>query len=142
MGSTERRTGKRRKPQEASTSRRIRERLSRSRRIDVWFWDGVREYTGTASTISEEKLEAYLKISQFGSSTIVPTPVIINGLIKHLTNRPVDFKVGTRQIEAGTKGKVTAIGLDPGNARRLILRAKFDSPSDRNRAILRRLGEL
>ena len=141
MGDTKKRTGKRLKPREGSTSRRIRERLARSRRVQVWFWDGVREYTGEASSVSPEKIEAELKISQFGSSTIVPTPVILNGLIKPLTRRAVEFKISARGMEANTKGKVTAIGLDPKNSRRLILHASFDSPSERNKAILRRLGQ-
>ncbi len=136
MGNTERRAGK------GSTSKRIRERLARSRRVQVWFWDGVREYTGEASSVTAEKLEADLKISQFGSSTIVPTPVIIQGLIKHLTRRAVEFKISVRGMEANAKGKVTAIGLDPKNSRRLNLRAHFDSPTERNQAILRRLGQM
>ena len=125
-----------------STEKRIREQLSRSRKVRVWFWDGVREYTGEATSVTPEKVEAELKISQFGSSTIVPTPVVINGLIKHLTRRAVEFKISARGMVATTKGKVTAIGLDPKNKRRLILHAQFDAPSERNQAILRRLGQL
>ena len=125
-----------------STEKRIREQIARSRRVQVWFWDGVREYTGEATSVSAEKVEADLKISQFGSATIVPTPVIIQGLIKHLTRRDVEFKISARGMEAATKGKVTAIGLDPKNKRRLILRARFTGPSERNQAILRRLGQL
>ena len=34
-----------------STEKRIRDQIARSKRIQVWFWDGVREYTGEATSV-------------------------------------------------------------------------------------------
>ena len=106
----------------------------------VWFWDGVREYRGRAMRVTPEKLEAHLKISQFGSTTIVPTPDVIDGLILHLTGRKVDFRIRTGELEARSKGLVTAIGRDKDNERRLELRALFTDPSARDRRILERFA--
>lgn len=115
-------------------------RAARALAVHVWFWDGVREYTGTATKVTPEKLEAHLKISQFGSTTIVPTADVINGLIRHLTGRSVDFRIRTTRLEARSKGLVTAIGRDRKGGRRLVLRATFMAPSERNRTILGKLG--
>lgn len=118
----------------------IRRTIKRERAVNVWFWDGEREYTGEAVALTSSQLTALLKMSQLGDATLVPTHAIVAGLGRHLKSRAVDIKVSCQGLEATVKGKVTLLQVDFENNRRLLLEAAFYPSSERNQAILDKLG--
>lgn len=123
-------------------SSRIKRTLRASHVVKIWFWDGVREYMGDAVEISPERVAALLKMSQFGAATLVPEKKVIEGLVKHLTERTVEFRCTGGILEAAVKAKVTLVQRDFENPRRLLVEADFQSPSEQNQKLLRRLGEI
>jgi hypothetical protein len=110
--------------------------------VKVWFWDGQREYTGEAVAVSGERMTAFLRMSESGHATVIPTPVIVQGLIKHLTNRIVEFKMTSGSLEADVKGRISSLNADFENPRRLLLEAEFQPSSERTAAVLLRLAKL
>ena len=122
-------------------SSKIRKSIIHSKKVKVWFWDTVREYTGEAVSMSSGDLTALLKMGGTGMSTVIPSQSIMDGLIKHLTRRVVEFKVSGMSLEVNLKGTITEVQKDFENSRRLLLIAKLQSTSDRNQLILNRLGQ-
>jgi len=123
-------------------SSRIKRTLKASHVVKIWFWDGVREYLGEAVELTPERTTGLLKMAQFGAGTIVPTKKVVDGLIRHLTQRPVEFKCTSGILEATVKAKITLVQPDFENPRRLLVEAEFLSPSEHNQKLLRRLGEI
>ena len=122
-------------------SSKIRKSIIHSKKVKVWFWDTVREYTGEAVSLTATDLTALLKMGGTGMSTVIPSQSIMDGLIKHLTRRVVEFKVSGMSLEVNLKGTITEVQKDFENPRRLLLIAKLQSTSDRNQLILNRLGQ-
>jgi hypothetical protein len=120
---------------------RIKKSLALSKRVKVWFWDTVREYTGEAVSLSSTDMTALLKMGGTGMGTVIPSQAIMDGLIKHLTGRVVEFKVSGQSLEVTLKGTITEVQKDFENPRRLLLIAKFQSTSEKNQLMLNRLGQ-
>lgn len=120
---------------------RIKKSIIHSKKVKVWFWDTVREYTGEAVSLTATDLTALLKMGGTGMATVLPTPAVMEGLIKHLTRRVVEFKVSGMSLEVNLKGTITEVQKDFENPKRLLLIAKFQPTSERNQAILARLGQ-
>jgi hypothetical protein len=120
---------------------RIKRSLAFSKRVKVWFWDTVREYTGEAVSLSATDMTALLKMGGTGMGTVIPSQAIMDGLIKHLTGRVVEFKVSGQSLEVTLKGTITEVQKDFENPRRLLLIAKFQSTSEKNQLMLNRLGQ-
>ena len=120
---------------------RIKKSLALSKRVKVWFWDTVREYTGEAVSLSSTDMTALLKMGGTGMGTVIPSQAIMDGLIKHLTGRVVEFKVSGQALEVTLKGTITEVQKDFENPRRLLLISKFQSTSEKNQMILTRLGQ-
>ena len=121
---------------------RIRKSLKASHVVKIWFWDGVREYLGEAVELSAERATALLKMSQFGNSTVIPTRKLMEGLIKHLTKRVVEFKCTSGILEAAVRAKINLVQCDFENPRRLLLEAEIQSPSEHSQKVLRRMAEI
>jgi hypothetical protein len=121
-------------------SSRIRKALQQSRAVRIWFWDGQREYLGEALELNVAAVTGFLKMSQFGEATVLPTPRVMEGLTKHLTGRAVEMKLSSGGLEADVKAKITGVQTDFENRRRMLVLAEFVSVSDRNRPILERLA--
>jgi len=109
--------------------------------VQVWFWDGEREYTGEAVDLSAAAVTALLKMSQFGDATVIPTQRLVEGLARHLSKRVVEMKVSHEGMEADVKALIAGVQPDFESPRRLLLTASFQAPSERNEAVLRKLAE-
>lgn len=121
---------------------RIKRTLKASHVVKIWFWDGVREYLGEAVEISPDRVAGLLKMSQFGAATLVPEKKVVDGLVKHLTNRPVEFRCTGGLLEVSVKATITLLQRDFENPRRLLVEAAFLAPSEHNQKLLKRLGEI
>ena len=122
-------------------SSRIRKSIIASRAVKVWFWDTVREYTGTAVELSRSRLVALLKMGGTGMATVLPKPSVVAGLVKHLTRRVVEFKIAGMAHEVPCKGTITELQADFENPRRLLLFADLSGVSEKSAAILDVLGK-
>ena len=123
-------------------SSRIKRTLKASHVVKLWFWDGQREYQGEAVEISAARAVGLLKMAQFGNATVIPTRKVMDGLIKHLSGRVVEFKCTSGILEAAVKGKITLVQPDFENPRRLLIEAEFQSPSEHNQKVLARMAEI
>jgi hypothetical protein len=123
-------------------SSRIKRTLKASHVVKVWFWDGEREYQGEAVELSPAGSTALLKMAQFGNSTVIPTRKVVDGLIKHLTQKVVEWKCTSGIMESAVKAKITLVQPDFENPRRLLVEAEFQSASEHNQKILSRMGEI
>ena len=125
----------------ADTSK-IRKTLKASHVVKIWFWDGEREYLGEAVELSPDRATGLLKMSQFGNSTVIPTRKVVDGLIKHLVKKAVEFKVTSGILEAAVRARIVSLQVDFENSRRLLLEAEILSPSEHNQKVLRRMAEI
>jgi hypothetical protein len=125
----------------ADTSK-IRKSLKASHVVKIWFWDGEREYQGEAVEISPERATGLLRMSQFGNSTVLPTRKVVDGLVRHLTRKVVEFKCTSGILEAVVRAKIALVQPDFENPRRLLVEAEIQSPSEQNQKILRRMAEI
>jgi hypothetical protein len=123
-------------------SSRIKRTLKASHVVRVWFWDGEREYEGEAVELSPSGSTALLKMAQFGNATVIPTRKVVDGLVKHLTQKTVDWKCMSGIMESAVRAKITLVQPDFENPRRLLVEAEFQSASEQNRKILTRMGEI
>jgi hypothetical protein len=119
---------------------KIKKSIITSKKVKLWFWDTVREYTGEAVALTATDLTALLKIGTGSVTTLIPSRAVMDGLIKHLTGRVVEFKVTGQGMEVMLKGTIKEIQKDFENPRRLLLIAKFQGTSEKNEQILKRLG--
>ena len=125
-----------------SDTSKIKKTLRASHVVKVWFWDGEREYEGEAVELSPAGATALLKMAQFGNATVIPTKKVMDGLIKHLNQKTVEFKCMSGIMEVTVKAKVSLVQPDFENPRRLLVEAEFQPPSEQNRKILARLAEI
>ncbi len=123
-------------------SSRFKRTLKASHVVKIWFWDGQREYLGEAVEISAERMTGLLKMAQFGNATVIPTKKVMDGLVKHLSERMVEFKFTSGILEAAVKGKITLAQPDFENPRRLLIEADFQSPSEHNQKLMARMAEI
>ena len=119
---------------------KIRERLKRAKEIKIWFWDGMREYEGIATRLTTESVDGYLKISELGDQTVIPGPAMLEGIIRHLTNRDVDMKLTGQNMEVQLKATVIAVARHTTDERRATLSAAFKSPNEKQTGMLQRLA--
>ena len=119
---------------------KIKKSIIASKKVKIWFWDTRSEYTGEAVALSATDLTALLKMGGGAATTMVPSRALMEGLIKHLTGRVVEFKVTGMGQEVVLKGTITEVQKDFENPRRLLLIAKFSSTTEKNQLILRKLG--
>jgi hypothetical protein len=120
---------------------KIKQSIVQSKKVKVWFWDTVREYTGEAVALTHTDLTALLKMGGTGVATEIPSKAVMDGLMKHLTGRTVEFRVSGMSLEVTLKGTVTEVQKDFENPKRLLVLAKFQQTSERNQAILHRMGQ-
>lgn len=119
---------------------KIKRSIIASKRVKIWFWDTQREYSGEAVALSATDLTALLKIGGGAATTMVPSNAIMEGLIRHLTGRVVEFKVTGMGQEVVLKGTIKEFQRDFENPRRLLLIATLASTSEKNQVILKNLG--
>ena len=120
---------------------KIKKSILTAKRVKVWFWDTVREYTGEAVSLNATDLTALLKMGGTGMATVIPSQSVMDGLIKHLTRRIVEFKITGMSLEVNLKGTIAEVQKDFENPKRLLLIAKLQSTSEKNQMILNRLGQ-
>lgn len=119
---------------------KIKKSIIASKKVKIWFWDTQNEYTGEAVALTATDLTALLKMGGGATTTMVPSNAIMEGLIKHLTGRVVEFKITGMGQEVPLKGTIQEIQKDFENPRRLLLIAKLSSTSEKNQLILGKLG--
>jgi len=119
---------------------KIKRSIIASKKVKIWFWDTQNEYTGEAVALSPTDLTALLKMGGGATTTMVPSHAIMEGLIRHLTRRVVEFKVSGMGQEVVLKGTIQEIQKDFENPRRLLLIAKLSSTSEKAQLILKKLG--
>jgi hypothetical protein len=119
---------------------KIKKSIITSKKVKIWFWDTVREYTGEAVALTSKDLTALLKIGTGSITTMIPSKAIMDGLVKHLTGRVAEFKITGQGQEVMLKGTITEIQKDFENPRRLLLIATFQNTSEKNGLILNKLG--
>jgi hypothetical protein len=119
---------------------KIKKSIITSKKVKIWFWDTIREYTGEAVALTESDLTALLKIGTGSMMTMIPSKAVMDGLIKHLTGRVVEFKITGQSLEVMLKGTIAEFQKDFENPRRLLLIAKFQGTSEKNGLILKKLG--
>lgn len=122
-------------------SSKIKKSIIASKRVKVWFWDTVREYTGEAVSLTPTDLTALLKMGGTGMATVIPSQSVMDGLIKHLSRRVVEFRISGMSLEVNLKGTITEVQKDFENPKRLLLIAKLQPSSEKNQMILERLGQ-
>jgi len=120
---------------------KIKQSIVRAKRVKVWFWDTVREYTGEAVSVSATDLTALLKMGGTGMATVIPSQAVMDGLIKHLSRRVVEFKISGMSLEVNLRGTISEVQKDFENPKRLLLIAKLQSTNEKNQMILNRLGQ-
>ena len=120
---------------------KIKKSIASSKRVKVWFWDTVREYTGEAVALTSTDLTALIKLGGGRATTMVPAKSVMDDLTKHLTGRVVEFKVTGQGSEIALKGTIREIQRDFEKPRRILLMAKFQPPSEKSQLILNMLGE-
>ena len=120
---------------------KVRKSIILSKRVKIWFWDTVREYTGEAVSMTATDLTALLRMGGTGMATVIPSQSVMEGLIKHLSRRVVEFRVTGMSLEVNLKGTINEVQKDFENPRRLLLIAKFQPTSEKNQMILNRLGQ-
>lgn len=116
--------------------------LSRAKVVKIWFWDTVTEYAGEAVELTSKDLKALLKMGGSGVATVIPSQAVIQGLVKHLTGRVVEFKISGQAFEVVVKGTINEVQRDFEIPGRLFLIATFAPTSERNQTILDRLGQI
>jgi hypothetical protein len=121
-------------------SSKIRRSIRASRAVKVWFWDTIREYTGEAVELGSGRLTALLKMGGTGMATVLPSPKVVQGLVKHLTGRVVEFKISGMTQEVPCKGTITEVQTDFENPRRLLVLAELRGMSDKSAQILDSMG--
>lgn len=121
---------------------RIRERLKRGRQVQIWFWDGMREYKGVAERLDGTSVNGFLKVSDFGDETLVPGVSIVDRILKHLSDRTVDMKLNGHGMEVSVRANVSQIGRSKKDPRRVDMTAGFIEPKDQVRDKLVKLGQL
>ena len=119
---------------------KIKKSIITSKKVKIWFWDTIREYTGEAVALTKGDLTALLKIGTGSMTTMIPSKAVMDGLIKHLTGRVVEFKITGQGLEVMLKGTISEFQKDFENPRRLLLIAKFQGTSEKNGLILKKLG--
>lgn len=119
---------------------KIKKSIIASKKVKIWFWDTQNEYTGEAVALSPTDLTALLKMGAGATTTMIPSRAIMEGLIKHLTGRVVEFKVTGMGQEVVLKGTIKEIQKDFENPRRLLLIATLSATSAKNQLILGKLG--
>lgn len=119
---------------------KIKKSLIIAKKVRVWFWDTQNEYTGEAVALSATDLTALLKMGGGAATTMVPSNALMEGLIRHLTGRVVEFKISGQGLEVALKGTIKEIQKDFENPRRLLLIASLSSTSEKNQVILNKLG--
>ena len=122
-------------------STKVRKVIASSKRVKVWFWDTVREYTGEAVSLTATDLTALLKMGGTGMATVIPSQAVMDGLIKHLTRRVVEFRISGMSLEVNLRGTISEVQKDFENPKRLLLIAKLQSTNEKNQMILNRLGQ-
>jgi len=127
--------------QEKINDSKIKKSIITSKKVKIWFWDTVREYTGEAVSLTATDLTALLKMGGTGMATVIPSQAVMDGLIKHLTRRVVEFKISGMSLEVNLKGTIAEVQKDFENPKRLLLIAKLQSTSEKNQMILNRLGQ-
>jgi hypothetical protein len=120
---------------------KIKKSIILAKRVKVWFWDTVREYTGEAVALSATDLTALLKMGGTGMATVLPSQAVMDGLVKHLSRRVVEFRISGMSLEVDLKGTITEVQKDFENPKRLLLIAKLQPTSEKNQRILNRLGQ-
>ena len=120
---------------------KIKKSIVASKKVKVWFWDTVREYTGEAVSLTATDLTALLKMGGTGMATVIPSQAVMDGLIKHLSRRVVEFKISGMSLEVNLKGTIAEVQKDFENPKRLLLIAKLQTTSEKNQMILNRLGQ-
>ena len=121
---------------------RIKRTLRASHVVKIWFWDGEREYEGEAVELSAHGATALLKMAQFGNATVIPTKKVLDGLIRHLSQKAVEFKCMSGILEVTVKAKIKLVQPDFERPRRLLVEAEFQSPSEQNRKLILRMSEI
>jgi hypothetical protein len=119
---------------------KVKKSIIIAKKVKVWFWDTQNEYTGEAVALSSTDLTALLKMGGGATTTMVPNNALMEGLIRHLTGRVVEFKISGQGLEVALKGTIREIQKDFENPRRLLLIASFQSTSEKNQLILNKLG--
>ena len=74
-------------------------------------------------------------------ATVIPSQAVMDGLIKHLSRRVVEFKISGMSLEVNLKGTIAEVQKDFENPKRLLVIAKLQTTSDQNQMILNRLGQ-
>ena len=120
---------------------KIKKSIIHARKVKVWFWDTVREYTGEAVSLNATDLTALLKMGGTGMATVIPSQSVMDGLVKHLTRRVVEFKITGMSLEVNLKGTIAEVQKDFENPKRLLLIAKLQSTGEKSQMILNRLGQ-
>ena len=120
---------------------KVKQSIVLSKKVKVWFWDTVREYTGEAVSLTHSDLTALLKMGGTGMATVIPSKAVMDGLMKHLTGRMVEFKVSGMSLEVNLKGAIAEVQKDFENPKRLLVIAKFQPTSERNQMMLHRMGQ-
>jgi len=92
-------------------------------------------------SVSATDLTALLKMGGTGMATVIPSQSVMDGLVKHVTRRVVEFKVTGMSLEVNLKGTINEVQKDFENPKRLLVIAKFQPTSERNQMILNRLGQ-
>ena len=86
-------------------------------------------------------LTALLKMGGTGMATVIPSQAVMDGLIKHLSRRVVEFKISGMSLEVNLKGTIAEVQKDFENPKRLLVIAKLQTTSEKNQMILNRLGQ-
>ena len=120
---------------------KVKKSIIHAKKVKVWFWDTVREYTGEAVALTATDLTALLKMGGTGMATVIPSQAVMDGLIKHLSRRVVEFKISGMSLEVNLKGTIAEVQKDFENPKRLLVIAKLQTTSDQNQMILNRLGQ-
>ena len=66
----------------------------------------------------------------------------MDGLIRHLSQKAVEWKCTSGILESAVKAKITLVQPDFENPRRLLVEAEFLSPSEHHVKILARMAEI
>ena len=125
-----------------TTRKRVKETLRRAKEVRIWFWDGQREYNGTAQDISATGFAASFLVTDASKQrSIALRPTLVEILVHQLTTKPLEFRITGMGEELHIKGQVINVDQSHENPDWLLVSGELSPSRETDRATLTRMGE-
>lgn len=124
-----------------TTRKRVRETLRRAKEVRIWFWDGQREYNGTAQEISATGFAGSFLATDPSQKAVHLSVTMLQLVSRQITSRPMEFRIQAMGSELNVKGQVINVDRSQQNPDWLLISGELTPGRDSDRATLNRFGE-